>query len=161
MDETITYRPATAEDALTLCELGQLLNSVHHAARPDIYAAPTEDFSRDLPHWSGVFEKPNHVAFIAHVGDQPAAFITANLSASSGPLMQPQNVVRIGSVCVAERFSGKGIGRALIQLVKDWGVAHDAQDLRLTVWPFNERAARMYAEFDFENRAVEMGMRLA
>ncbi|MBK5529179.1 GNAT family N-acetyltransferase [Pseudomonas sp. TH06] len=160
MDETITYRPATAEDALTLCELGQLLNSVHHAARPDIYAAPTEDFSRDLPHWSGVFEKPNQVAFIAHVGDQPAAFITANLSASSGPLMQPQNVVRIGSVCVAERFSGKGIGRALIQLVKDWGIEHDAQDLRLTVWPFNERAARMYEEFGFENRAVEMGMRL-
>ena len=160
MDETITYRPATAEDALTLCELGQLLNFVHHAARPDIYAAPTEDFSRDLPHWSGVFEKPNQVAFIAHVGDQPAAFITANLSASSGPLMQPQNVVRIGSVCVAERFSGKGIGRALIQRVKDWSIAHDAQDLRLTVWPFNERAARMYAEFGFENRAVEMGMRL-
>ncbi|POA42328.1 GNAT family N-acetyltransferase [Pseudomonas sp. MPR-ANC1] len=161
MDDSITYRLATAEDALTFCELGQLLNAVHHAARPDIYAAPTEDFSRDLPHWSGVFEKPNQVAFIAHVGDQPAAFITANLSASAGPLMQPQNVVRIGSVCVAERFSGKGIGRALMQRVKDWGIEHNAQDLRLTVWPFNERAARMYAEFGFEHRAVEMGMRLA
>ncbi|MBP5959239.1 GNAT family N-acetyltransferase [Pseudomonas anatoliensis] len=161
MDDIITYRIATAEDALTMCELGQLLNSVHHAARPDIYAASTEDFSRDLPHWSGVFEKADQVVFIAHVGDQPAAFITGSLSASSPPLMQPQKVVRIGSVCVAERFSGKGIGRALMQLVRDWAIEHDAQDLRLTVWPFNERAARMYAEFGFEDRAVEMGMRLA
>ncbi|QAX85410.1 GNAT family N-acetyltransferase [Pseudomonas sp. DTU12.3] len=161
MDEVITYRTATVEDALSMCELGQLLNSVHHAARPDIYAAATEDFSRDLPHWSGIFEKPGSVAFIAHVGERAAGFITANLSASVGPLMQPQNVVRIGSVCVAEQFWGQGIGLALIQRVKDWAVEHGASDLRLTVWPFNERAARIYAEFGFETRAFEMGMRLA
>ncbi|WP_025111572.1 GNAT family N-acetyltransferase [Pseudomonas sp. H1h] len=160
MDETITYRTATVEDALSMCELGQLLNEVHHTARPDIYAPATVEFSRDLPHWSGLFEKPGHVVFIASVDDQAVAFITASLSASSGPLMQSQNVVRIGSVCVAEPFSGKGIGRGLMALVKNWAVEQDAQDLRLTVWPFNSRAARMYAEFGFEPRAFEMGMRL-
>lgn len=51
MDTAITYRTATVEDALTICELGQLLNAIHHAARPDIYTAATQDFSRDLPHW--------------------------------------------------------------------------------------------------------------
>jgi ribosomal protein S18 acetylase RimI-like enzyme len=160
MDETITYRIATVDDALSMCALGQLLNEVHHAARPDIYAPATELFSRDRPHWSGLFEKPEHVVFIASAGDQAVAFITASLSASSGPLMQPQNVVRIGSVCVAEQFSGKGIGRGLMDLVKNWAIEQDAQDLRLTVWSFNTRAARMYAEFGFEPRAVEMGMRL-
>jgi GNAT superfamily N-acetyltransferase len=74
--------------------------------------------------------------------------------------MQPQNVVRIGSICVAEAFWGKGIGQALMQRVKDWAIKQDAQDLRLTVWPFNERAVRMYKEFGFETRALEMGMRL-
>lgn len=62
MEEVITYRTATAEDALAMCELGQLLNSVHHAARPDIYAAATEDFARDLPHWAGVFENPGRLS---------------------------------------------------------------------------------------------------
>jgi GNAT superfamily N-acetyltransferase len=160
MEDTITYRTATAEDALAMCELGQLLNSVHHAARPDIYAAATEDVARDLPHWAGVFEKPGQVVFLAQAGDQAVAFLTANVAASSGPLMQPQNVVRIGSICVAEPFWGKGIGQALMQRVKDWAIKQDAQDLRLTVWPFNERAVRMYKEFGFETRALEMGMRL-
>ncbi|MGG7671830.1 GNAT family N-acetyltransferase [Pseudomonas sp. WC2] len=160
MEDTITYRTATAEDALAMCELGQLLNSVHHAARPDIYAAATEDVARDLPHWAGVFEKPGQVVFLAQAGDQAVAFLTANVSASSGPLMQPQNVVRIGSICVAEAFWGKGIGQALMQRVKDWAIKQDAQDLRLTVWPFNERAVRLYKEFGFETRALEMGMRL-
>jgi ribosomal protein S18 acetylase RimI-like enzyme len=160
MEDTITYRTATAEDALAMCGLGQLLNSVHHAARPDIYAAATEDVARDLPHWAGVFEKPGQVVFLAQAGDQAVAFLTANVAASSGPLMQPQNVVRIGSICVAEAFWGKGIGQALMQRVKDWAIKQDAQDLRLTVWPFNERAVRMYKEFGFETRALEMGMRL-
>lgn len=63
--------------------------------------------------------------------------------------------------CVSpSRSGGKGIGRALIQRVKDWAIEQDAQDLRLTVWPFNERAVRMYAEFGFETRALEMGVRL-
>jgi GNAT superfamily N-acetyltransferase len=160
MDKDITYRTATVEDALAMCELGQLLNSVHHAARPDIYAAATGDFARDLPHWSSVFEKPGQVVFLASVGNHVVAFITASVSASTGPLVQPQNVVRIGSVCVAEPFWGKGIGRALMHRVRHWAIEQDAQDLRLTVWPFNERAVRMYAEFGFETRALEMGMRL-
>jgi GNAT superfamily N-acetyltransferase len=160
MEEIITYRTATAADALAMSELGQLLNSVHHAARPDIYAAATEDFARDLPHWAGVFEKPGQIVYIASAAERPVAFITATVSASSGPLMQPQNVVRIGSVCVAEPFWGKGIGRTLIQRVKDWAIEQNAHDLRLTVWPFNERAVRMYAEFGFETRALEMGLRL-
>lgn len=79
MDEAITYRTATVEDALSMCEFGQLLNAVHHAARPDIYAARAKN---------------------------------------------------------------------------------DAQDLRLSVWPFNAHAARMYTEFGVETRAFEMGMRL-
>jgi len=37
----------------------------------------------------------------------------------------------------------------------------NAQDLRLTVWPFNERAVRISAEFGFETRALEMGVRLS
>ncbi|PMW99563.1 GNAT family N-acetyltransferase [Pseudomonas sp. FW215-R2] len=161
MDDTTQYRIATAEDALIVCELGQILNAVHHAARPDIYTATTEDFARDLPHWMNYFDKPGQVVFIAHVGQQPAGFIAASLSASTSPLMQPLNIVRIGSVCVAEAFWGKGIGRQLMERVKDWAIEHNAQELRLSVWPFNERAARMYAEFGFESRTVDMGMRLS
>lgn len=160
MEETITCRLASVDDAMSMCELGQLLNEVHHTARPDIYAAPTQDVSRDLPHWSGLFEKPGHVVFIAQAGDQPVGFITASVTASAGPLMQPMNVVRIGSVCVAESFWGRGIGRSLMHRVKQWAIEQDAQDLRLTVWPFNARAARLYTEFGFETRAFEMGMRL-
>jgi ribosomal protein S18 acetylase RimI-like enzyme len=160
MDDAITYRAASEEDLLTICRLGQLLNAVHHAERPDIYTQATLDHSRDLVHWKNSFASPAQVVFIAHAGVQPAGFITASLSSSTGPLMQPMNVVRIGSVCVAEQFWGNGIGRGLVQHVRDWAVQRQAEDIRLAVWTFNEHAIRLYSEIGFETRALEMGMRI-
>jgi ribosomal protein S18 acetylase RimI-like enzyme len=157
MDESITYRHATAVDVPAICELGQLLNAIHHAARPEMYTAATHDFSRDAPHWMSFFEGPGQIVFIAHVDGTAAGFITASLSSGSGPLMQPMRFVRIGSVCVAERYWGNGIGRELVNLVQEWGIRQGAHDIRLAVWTFNAPAIRLYEEMGFETRAFEMG----
>jgi ribosomal protein S18 acetylase RimI-like enzyme len=160
MEESISYRVGNVDDLPAICELGQLLNRIHHAERPDIYTAATLDYSRDIPHWMSFFESPGQVVFLAHVGSQAAGFITAGLFAGSGPLMQPLDFVRIGSVCVAEAFWGNGIGRGLIQNVQTWAVERGATDIRLSVWEFNTHAIKLYAELGFETRAFEMGMRL-
>jgi ribosomal protein S18 acetylase RimI-like enzyme len=160
MDKSITCRPATAVDVPAICELGQLLNAIHHAARPEIYTAATRDFSRDASHWMSLFEGSGQIVFIAHVDGIAAGFITASLSSGSGPLMQPMRFVRIGSVCVAERFWGNGIGRTLVNLVQEWGIQQGAKDIRLAVWSFNVPAVRLYEEIGFETRAFEMGMSL-
>lgn len=160
MGELISYREANADDVPTICELGQVLNAVHHAARPDIYSAATLDYSRDAPHWMSFFERPDQAVFMAHSGAKAAGFITASLSSGSGPLLQPLDFVRIGSVCVAEAFWGNGIGRGLIHRVQRWAIERGARDIRLSVWAFNTHAIRLYAELGFETRAFEMGMPL-
>jgi ribosomal protein S18 acetylase RimI-like enzyme len=160
MDKLITYRKATVQDVPIICELGQLLNAVHHAARPEIYAPATRDYSRDATHWMSFFERPEQVVFMAHVDGKAAGFITASLSSGSGPLMQPLDFVRIGSVCVSEIFWGNGIGRTLMQRVQAWAIELGAKDIRLAVWAFNTQAVRLYEELGFEKRAFEMGMTL-
>lgn len=160
MHKLITFREAVADDVPAICELGQLLNAIHHAARPEIYAAATLDHSRDKTHWASFFGMPRQVAFMAHVDGEAAGFITASLSSSSGPLMQPLDFVRIGSVCVAERFWGNALGRRLVKMVQDWGIERGAKDIRLSVWAFNHHAVRFYEELGFETRALEMGMSL-
>ncbi|MFP3449749.1 GNAT family N-acetyltransferase, partial [Pseudomonas sp. SIMBA_067] len=79
-----------------------------------------------------------------------AGFITASLSSATGPLMQPLDFVRVGSVCVAETFWGKGIGRGLMQQIKAWAADRGAKDVRLMVWGFNTHAQRLYTELGFE-----------
>lgn len=160
MDQVISYRQATLEDVATICELGQLLNVIHHAERPDIYAAETRDYLRDAPHWSGFLNNPEQVIFLAFVGDRAAGFVSAGMFSAGGPLLQPMAFARIGSVCVAEVFWGKGLGRGLIERVQGWAQERGAQDIRLSVWGFNTHARRLYEELGFETRAFEMGMRL-
>jgi ribosomal protein S18 acetylase RimI-like enzyme len=160
MDNTLRYREATTGDVAAICELGQLLNAIHHAERPDIYAAETTDYSRDASHWQGFLSNPQQVIYLALIDGQPAGFVSAAIFSASGPLLQPMTFARVGSVCVAERFWGKGLGRGLMEQVRAWAVERDAKDIRLSVWAFNDRARRMYEELGYEVRALEMGMGL-
>jgi ribosomal protein S18 acetylase RimI-like enzyme len=161
MDNTIRYREATPDDVAAICELGQLLNAIHHAERPDIYAAETTDYTRDASHWQGFLSNPQQVIYLALIDGQPAGFVSAGMFTASGPLLQPMTFARVGSVCVAERFWGKGLGRGLMERVRVWAVERGAKDVRLSVWAFNGRARRLYEELGFETRALEMGMRLS
>ncbi|WP_455914891.1 N-acetyltransferase family protein [Pseudomonas syringae] len=160
MDEVISYREATVEDVAVICELGQLLNAIHHAERPDIYAAETLDYTRDAPHWMSFLNNPEQVIFLAFVGDRAAGFVSAGMFSAGGPLLQPMAFAHIGSVCVAQVYWGKGLGRGLIEHVQGWAQQRGAKDIRLSVWGFNTHARRLYEELGFETRAFEMGMRL-
>ncbi|MEJ0002874.1 MAG: GNAT family N-acetyltransferase [Pararobbsia sp.] len=61
----------------------------------------------------------------------------------TSPLLQPAIVGRIGSIGVVERLHGRGVGRALVCLAEDWARSGEASEIRLNVWAFNERAARL------------------
>jgi len=154
------YRRATSQDLLAICELGQQLNSLHHEHRPDIYAPSTGDFAPDGDFWRPSIEGENHAVFLAEQSGVAIGFITVQVTESKGPLMQPQRVGRIGSVCVDQRGRGQGIGRALMQQAQTWALEQGAADLRLTVWGFNDPARRLYEALGYEMRAFEMGKRL-
>ena len=160
MTSPLLYRRATPDDLLAICELGQQLNSLHHQQRPDTYAPATENFARDSPHWRPYIDGENRATFIAEQAGRTIGFITMQVTQFSSPLMQPQRIARVGSVCVDERIRGQGIGRALMQCAQTWAIEHNAVDLRLTVWAFNAPALRLYEELGYEMRAFEMGKRL-
>ncbi|PLZ02783.1 GNAT family N-acetyltransferase [Burkholderia sp. WAC0059] len=157
MIEPIQYRRATGNDILTLCELGQILNAVHHEARPDIFADATPQFARDEAHWLPSLREENRAAFLAEQGRAAVGFITVQVIPLASPLLQPLVVGRIGSIGVVQRLQGQGIGRALIALAENWARENEATDMRLNVWAFNERATNLYKEFGYEIRAFEMG----
>lgn len=58
-------------------------------AGPGIYTAATHDPLRDTAHWLNGFDEPVQIVFMAHFGGTAMGFVTASLSAGSGPLMQP------------------------------------------------------------------------
>jgi ribosomal protein S18 acetylase RimI-like enzyme len=160
MTEPISYRRATIDDILTLCELGQILNMVHHEARPDIYASATAEFARDKPHWLSSLQGEDRAVFLAEHGVVAAGFITVQLIRPTSPLLQPLIFGRIGSVAVLERLRGRGVATALMNLAEKWARKSGANDIRLGVWAFNQQAVDLYRELGYELRAFEMGKQL-
>lgn len=162
-DEAFSYRRGTPADLLTICELAQQLNSLHHEARPDIYAPATRDFARDKAHWQVSLDPANETtqaAFLAEQGNTAVGFITAHILKPQNPVLQPLTICRISSVAVNDGYRGRGVGRALMRRAEAWGAGLGATDFRLTVWKFNETAFRLYEELGYEVRAFELGKRL-
>lgn len=160
MTKPISYRRATIEDILTVCELGQTLNAVHHQARPDIYADATTEVARDKTHWLSSVQAEDRATFLAEHGSTAVGFITVQVMQPISPLLQPMIVGRIGSIAVLERLRGRGLGRTLMKLAEEWARKNGATDMRLTVWAFNERAVDLYQELGYELGAFEMGKQL-
>ncbi|MFP4893459.1 GNAT family N-acetyltransferase [Paraburkholderia sp. EG304] len=156
----ISYRRATIEDVLTICELGQILNASHHLARPDIYADATTEFGRDEQHWLASLQGEDRATFLAEFGSNAVGFITIQVVKPISPLLQPMVVGRIGSVAVLEKIRGRGVGSSLIKLAEEWARKQGATDIRLAVWEFNEQAVNLYRELGYEIRAFEMGKRI-
>ncbi len=161
MTEPIQYRRATAGDILTLCELGQILNAVHHEARPDIFVQATPEFARDAAHWFPSLKEEDRAAFLAEQGSNAVGFITVQLVKPTSPLLQPAIFGRIGSIGVVARLHGQGVGRTLMRLAEEWARENEAADMRLNVWAFNERAASLYQELGYEIHGFEMGKPLS
>jgi ribosomal protein S18 acetylase RimI-like enzyme len=160
MAEPISYRRASADDILTVCELGQILNAVHHQARPDIYTNSTVEFARDKSHWLSSLQGEDRAVFLAEHSGNAVGFVTVQVTRPTSPLLQPLIVGRIGSVAVSERLRGRGVGSALMKLAQEWAIENGANDMRLTVWAFNEQAVDLYRELGYELRAFEMGKQL-
>ncbi len=98
--------------------------------------------------------------FLAEHGSTAVGFITVQVMQPTSPLLQPLTVGRIGSVAVLERLRGRGVGSTLMKLAEEWARKNGANDMRLTVWAFNEQAVDLYQELGYELRAFEMGKQL-
>lgn len=160
MTEPISYRRATIDDILAVCELGQILNAIHYQARPDIYTNATAEVARDKAHWHSSLQGEDRAMFLAEHGSTAVGFITVEVVQPISPLLQPLIVGRIGSVAVLERQRGRGVGTMLMKLAEEWARINGANDLRLSVWSFNEQAIDLYQELGYKLRALEMGKQL-
>jgi len=157
----ITYREATSEDLQAICVLGQEINAIHHAAFPEVFT-PSGDPRRDEELWRQMIGVPDAITFVAETTEGVIGFANiAFVEKDVNPLVQPISYARVGSVGVAERHRGRGVGRELMRHAEAWAAAKGAKRISLNVWAFNERAVRLYEELGYEVRSHTMGKRLS
>lgn len=153
------YREAQPSDLEAICQLGEVVNLLHHEAWPHIFSG-AGDPDRHSSHWQQSIGGERSTTFVCEYEGTLVGFVTVLVAQDSSSLLQPHPYARVGSICVVDGHRKKGIGRALMALAEQWAVDRCAQDLRLHVWDFNDQAMALYAELGYEIRSHVLGKRL-
>jgi len=146
-----TFRTAVASDALCLGVLATQVFLDTYAVdgiRPSVAREALEHFSTD--------------AIATLLADSPITFLVAESAGhmiafaqmtfgSAHELVAAESTVELNRLYVLERFSGKGIGAALLRRAEALAAAQGASTLWLSAWAENHRALGFYTRQGYED----------
>lgn len=151
----LVIREATGADLDSICALGEEVNAIHHQAFPAVFAGAGSP-ERDRAHWGSSIGRADSTCLVAEATATVVGFVTVAIVDETHSLLQPCRFARIGSVGVAARMRGQGIGTALMRQAEAWAAHRGATELRLNVWAFNEPALAMYRELGYDLRSHQL-----
>jgi GNAT superfamily N-acetyltransferase len=120
---------------------------IHADAHPWLFKQPgPETFTP--PDAAALLAKPGHLAFLAFVDDAPVGYAVAELirHPESGR-HHAHSMVYLHQVSVRPAARRTGVGRALLNAVRDAGRANGIELLALDAWTFNEQALAFFRSY--------------
>ena len=155
MPNKLIYRRATPADLISICQLGNEVNQLHHEHFPQLFSAVNE-LDRDAAHWHSAIT--DGACFVAELAQESSivGFISAQTGKETASMLQPQSFCRIATVGVNAAYRGLGIGTQLMKEVEQWATAQHCTEIRLNVFEFNQQAIALYQELGFAVRTMAM-----
>lgn len=151
-EKGFTIRPGRRDDAAAAARLW-VQSAEEHTAYDEVYAtAPGAErmmrrFLADLAAGGHSF------LFVAVAGEHTIGFISGELREGS-PTFQPKTWASVDDVFVDPRYRSLGVGRALVEAVKEWARERGASGVSLQVAAANERGRKFYRDLGFREVSV-------
>ena len=140
----IVIAPATKADAEAVSALNREVQHVHATALPRLFKPPgPESFPPSAV--GELLAKPENVVLLAWLGPEPAGYVYAEIvRRPETSLCYAQAMIYLHHISVAAACRNRGVGRALVEAVRQIGAQHGISMLALDVWSFNEPARRFF-----------------
>jgi ribosomal protein S18 acetylase RimI-like enzyme len=140
-------RAATRDDAESISMLNADLQAIHADALPWRFKQPSP--GTFTPGDAEEFlATPNHIAFLAHADGLPAGYVVAEiLRRDESALHHAHAMIYVHHISVRPDFQRRGIGRALLDAVKQHGEAIGISTLALDTWSFNRQALAFFRSY--------------
>jgi len=149
-------RPATTADFEDIQQLFKLVDRLHHEALPSLFR-PTEEIERSREFLADWLADEAGQLWVGEENGRVVAFIYVKYyEQTTHPVLQPHSVVYVHDMVVAEDYQGSGVAQALMDQVVDWAKEKGADNLRLQVFEFNQRAQAFYAKQGFTTSSRRM-----
>ena len=91
--------------------------------------------------------------FVAAAGDRTVGFISGELRQGSSTFL-PRTWASVDDVFVEPEYRNRGMGRALLQSVRDWAQERGADGISLQVAAANARGRKFYEDLGFREISV-------
>ena len=152
-----TIRSATVEDADALATLCLMVQQLHVARRPDVFAAVDHVTLSD---WfrSRLTEKETRSWLAEETGTAVGyAYATFN-ERPANPFTHHLRWLEIVQLGVRPDHRRSGIARALVDAAIAEADTRGLRDIRIRAWSFNDDAQRTFTRLGFVPRTMEYGM---
>ena len=147
MSAQLDIREAGVRDAAVISELNTDVQRIHAAEHPWRFKEPGPDSftETDAAEFIG---RPNRFSFVAFVNNEPKGYVVAEIrEMPETSRVFEHAMVYVHHLSVRPDSQGHGIGKALLDAVKQRGDATGISLLALDTWTFNEKALRFFQRY--------------
>lgn len=136
------------KDAELLSILNCDVQSIHNEIEPSIFKPYSKENMRN--HFEEALKEENTYAFVAYYEDCPAGYILiSKKDTSETHYYYNLSTVYIDQICVEKSFKGKGIGKALIDFIKNFASENKIKRIALDFWYKNDNAGNFFRSQGF------------
>ena len=151
-NRNFAIRPGRREDAAEAARLW-MQSAREHTAHDPIYAT-SPGAERVMRRFLTDLAGSNHsFLFVAEYAGRTVGFISGELREGS-PTFQAKTWASVDDVFVEPDHRNLGVGRALLESVKEWAKERGADGVSLQVAAANERGRKFYEELGFREVSV-------
>jgi ribosomal protein S18 acetylase RimI-like enzyme len=158
---TLEIRAASPSDHRLFHELNAHVQRLHHAARPDLFKAPSEVRSSG-EEFAALIGKSGVSIWFAFAGGEPVGYVyVEERERPEDELQRAQRSLYVHQLSVRPEARRLGVGTALMQQALASARAAGVMRVELDVWAFNEGARELYRRLGYEpwieRLALEVG----
>lgn len=150
-------RTAAKSDAAQIAELFRQLHEFHVNAQPESYRMPQEEFFRRR---ADEMLSDEDSAVLVNDDGGINAYAAVKILDIRSEEKYPRRVCYVDCFAVAEGFRREGVGRRLMDYVKEYALQNGCSRVRLGTAAFNSGALAFYEKMGFTPRTIISALKL-
>ena len=149
----LIIRNSRPEDSPSVHRLLRLIADLHRNGRPDMFPNLTSKYT--VEEVRERLSREDNGVFVAELNKEVVGYIFCDIIKEGNGL-----TLYIDDLCVDPSACRHGVGKSLLDKVREYANLKDCEFLMLNVWEFNQNAVEFYEKYGFSTRTRHMEIKL-
>lgn len=156
MEEKIKIEVPRIEDLEDVNKLAKQVHELHVKWRPDLFLSVDEVINKD-DFKKKIEEKE---IYVAKINNKILGYVIFNIKEKDIQIIRYRKVLSIEAICVDKENRKRGIGKSILEFVKNIAKEKGCTDLYLTVNEENKDAIKFYEDFGFKVKNIAYSIKI-